>query len=280
MKKIVKFSFCIGLGLVMLSCSKDADTQPAALPTEGHSLLTVDKSEDTQLELYHKGNQVMIGYNEFMVRIKELNGDYREVDSLWWRPIMHMVGMQHSCPNEQPVPLANETYLGSMLFQMASNATEYWIVSIGYSLDEKTYEHSFEIVVHQTPNQRKNTSVFTGIDGIKYVLGIMPFEPEIKTQDVSAKLYKMVNMMEFIPVEDYSIDIDPRMPSMGNHSSPNNQSFTYNDAALKYEGKLSLTMSGYWRINLVLRDNEMNIVKGENIDDQTTESTLFWEIEF
>lgn len=66
--------------------------------------------------------------------------------------------------------------------------------------------------------------------------------------DFTAALYKMENMMTFTPVADYMISVDPRMPGMGNHSSPNNEDLTYNSATQMYDGKLSLTMTGYWRV--------------------------------
>ena len=43
-------------------------------------------------------------------------------------------------------------------------------------------------------------------------------------------------------VENYSIALDPRMPGMANHSSPNNEDLTYDGNAHMYTGKLSLTV--------------------------------------
>jgi VCBS repeat-containing protein len=67
---------------------------------------------------------------------------------------------------------------------------------------------------------------------------------------------------------------------MGNHSSPNNVNAQQTAVDNFYIGKLSLTMTGYWKINLQLQNDLGTIVKGEEITDSVTESSLFFEIEF
>src|SRR5690625_7098417 len=68
-----------------------------------------------------------------------------------------------------------------------------------------------------------------------------------------AAIYTMENMHQYSLINDYVLKIDPRMPGMGNHGSPNNQDLTQG-ADLFYHGKLSLTMTGYWKINLILEN--------------------------
>ena len=47
-----------------------------------------------------------------------------------------------------------------------------------------------------------------------------------------------------------------------------------------YDGKLSLTMTGYWKINLQLANTEGTILKGEEITETVTASSIFFEINF
>ena len=93
-------------------------------------------------------------------------------------------------------------------------------------------------------------------------------------------VWKMENMMSFPMVNDYTVKIDPRMPSMGNHSSPNNENATQSNPGDFYEGKLSLTMTGYWKINLQLAKADGTILKGEEITSTVESSSIFFEIEF
>jgi hypothetical protein len=85
--------------------------------------------------------------------------------------------------------------------------------------------------------------------------------------------------MSFPVVDDYTIKIDPRMPSMGNHTSPNNVDLTQGSDDL-YHGKLSLTMTGYWKINLQLMNSQDEVLKGETITEETPASSIYLEIEF
>ncbi|MCB4234160.1 hypothetical protein LDL59_00990 [Kaistella anthropi] len=93
-------------------------------------------------------------------------------------------------------------------------------------------------------------------------------------------VWKMQDMMTFPVVNGYTVKIDPRMPGMGNHGSPNNVNATQTSAGKLYNGKLSLTMTGYWKINLQLANAAGTVLKGEEVTEQNPESSLFFEIEF
>jgi hypothetical protein len=67
---------------------------------------------------------------------------------------------------------------------------------------------------------------------------------------------------------------------MGNHSSPNNQNLVFNITENVYDGKLSLTMTGYWKLNLILRNESNTILKGEPVTEANESSSLFLELEF
>jgi hypothetical protein len=66
-------------------------------------------------------------------------------------------------------------------------------------------------------------------------------------------------MMSFPAIENYSIEFEPEMPTMG-HGSPNNVNPTYTANGL-YDGTVNFTMTGYWRINVTVKNAEGVIVK-------------------
>ena len=120
-----------------------------------------------------------------------------------------------------------------------------------------------------------------GTDNVKYVVAMIdPKSPKVAVNDMTVGVWKMQDMMTFPVVDGYTVKIDPRMPSMGNHSSPNNIHATQMLAGGLYNGKLSLTMTGYWKINLQLANAEGTILKGEEITETVTASSIFFEIEF
>ena len=86
--------------------------------------------------------------------------------------------------------------------------------------------------------------------------------------------------MSFPEVADYTITLDPRMPGMGNHSSPNNTDLIYNTADKMYHGNLSLTMTGYWVLNLKLLNAMDEVLKGEDVTTENAQSSLYLELEF
>jgi len=75
--------------------------------------------------------------------------------------------------------------------------------------------------------------------------------------------------------EKFTIEIDPRMPDMGNHTSPDNVSLT-KQADGSYQGTVNLTMTGRWRIHLAVKDAQGNVVAGGD-DLADGYSSLFWE---
>ena len=64
-------------------------------------------------------------------------------------------------------------------------------------------------------------------------------------------------------VAGYTLKLDPRMPepSMGNHSSPNNQDLTQQNDGL-YHGVVNYTMTGNWTLNLIMMNQNGLILKG------------------
>jgi hypothetical protein len=85
--------------------------------------------------------------------------------------------------------------------------------------------------------------------------------------------------LPYLPEADaWRIEIDPRMPDMGNHTSENNRALKWNAAADCYEGTLNLSMTGLWRINLKVYDKSGVLAGGEDVSAGGS-STLYWDIE-
>ena len=147
-------------------------------------------------------------------------------------------------------------------------------------MDGVAHSASDQITVMTEALNHRSCNVFLGSDSIKYILALKPFDPEVSINDISAVLYTMESMMDFKPVENFEISIDPRMPGMGNHSSPNNEDLSYNSNSEQYEGKLSLTMTGYWKISLKLLNDSGMLIKGEDIAGNVTSSSIYFELEF
>jgi len=270
--------------LTFLSCTNETD-EPIQIeenPLGEFNMLTSLKANGHNIEVYSAQTQFTIGYNELFFRIKEEATDsYISDASIMMMPVMHMTEMMHSCPKSKISKTDNASvYTGFAIFQMPGNAYEYWDLSLEYGISGKNYEVTQRIDVKQPLDAKKRVNTVMGSDGSRYVVAMMPLVPEVKVNDFNAMVFKMESMMSFSAVEDYTITIDPRMPSMGNHNSPNNEDLTFDAASGMYKGKLSLTMSGYWKINLKLMNASDEILKGEDITEENEASSLFFELEF
>lgn len=284
MKNIFYKTSLILFAILLFSCSSDDDNNDfdENLVDHMHKFYTVSEN-NYLIDFYSEKPQLTVGYNKLAITIKDEETDeFIDDAELSWKPVMHMEGMSHAGPHGHVTnPIINEVYEGFLVFQMAGNETEYWELTLNYEVKGETFEKTIPLDVRPTSDGRVNLQSFEGTDEVHYVLAYKePQIPKVATNDMEAMLFKMEDMMNFSIVEDYTIALDPRMPSMGNHSSPNNQDLEYNPTTQIYRGKLSLTMSGYWMLNLKLLNADGDVLKGEDITEDHPESSLYFEIEF
>lgn len=281
--KILKYTTLFLLAITLFSCSSDDDSTSEIPVDETIGLQKIQEisNDNHAIELYSATGFLVQGYNHISLRVKDKKtGTYNTDAKLEWTPLMHMAMMQHSCPKTAITKADGKKtlYEGDIIFQMAQNETEYWDLSITYSINNVSYTVADKIAV---PAAAKRTvSSFKGTDGSNYVIAyIAPSSPKVAINDIKVGIYKMQDMMNFPVVNNYKVKIDPRMPSMGNHGSPNNTDLLQSANGF-YDGKLSLTMTGYWKINLQVLNTANEVLKGDAITAENTASSLYFEIEF
>jgi hypothetical protein len=282
--KILKYMTILAIAIIFFSCSSD-DNSSAEIPideTTGLQKIQEITNENHTIELYSQSGALLQGYNHITLRIKDKKTDaYIKDAKISWLPLMHMTMMEHSCPKSAVTKTSDKQtlYEGDIIFQMAQNDTEYWNLTLTYIVNAIPYTATDNIKVQASA--KRTVSTFNGTDGDRYVVAyIAPQNPKIATNDISVAVYKMQDMMTFPVVNNFKIKIDPRMPSMGNHGSPNNTDLIQSTADGFYKGKLSLTMTGYWKINLQLLNASDDVLKGEPVTTENPASSLFFEIEF
>lgn len=280
--KIVAFA---AFALLAVSCKKDKKIDPVVpAPTETDGLIKViDLANQTHnLELFTKTGDFKIGHNSLFIRIKNTaTNAYESNVAMAVKPMMNMTSMSHSSPVSAFAKTANKTnlYDGFVVFQMASNATEYWELTINYSINGVVYTATGQVTVNNTDKRRLVT--FTGTDNKKYIVAMVnPASPKVGINDMQAMIFKMESMTSYPAVNGFQINIDPRMPSMGNHGSPNNVHLVQTNNTGIYNGKLSLTMTGYWKINLQVLNENQEVLKGEEVTTAVEASSIFFEVEF
>lgn len=266
---------------IFASCTSNTD-EPVLDEINGLTKIKEISNTTHTIELYKHMGGLEQGFNEIALKIKDKStNQYINNASVSWMPIMHMMMMNHSCPKSAVTKVSTDglVYEGYIVFQMPQNATEYWDLKIDYTIGGTAYTMSSVIDVPASAKQ--SVATFTGSDSVRYIVAYAdPHHPKVGINDIVAGVWKMQDMMTFPVVDNFKLKIDPRMPSMGNHSSPSNVDLTQAVTGDLYNGKLSLTMTGYWKLNLQLLNASGTVLKGETITDAVPASSIYFEIEF
>ena len=278
------FAF-LALAFLVLSCrTSDSDEIIPTTNTELNGFLKIKEitNETHIIELYSKTGTTQLGYNDLKLRFKnKATNQYETPANVKWTPLMNMMNMTHSCPkSELQKTLKDATiYGGYVVFQMPENNMEFWTLKLDYTIGSSDFTATGNLSV--PASTKKTVNAIVGSDNVKYIVAyVEPTSPKVATNDVTIGVWKMQDMMSYPVAEGLSVKLDPRMPGMGNHSSPNNVAATQSATGGLYKGKISLTMTGYWKINLQLLNQSGVVLKGEDVTDANPASSLFFELDF
>jgi hypothetical protein len=272
----------LSAALLLFSCNKD-DSGPDSID-ELAGLLKVTELDATSyaVEVYTPNGKFLLGHNHVFLRIREkASGNFLTDAEPTWLPMMRMTMHSHSAPYSSLEKIEGKASLfgGEIVFQMPGNETEPWDLKVTFKIGDTEYEAQSDILVENSPNRRLIT--FTGADSTRYIMALIePASPKVAINDLVIGVYKRESMMSFPKVEGFRVAFDPRMPDMGNHSSPNNEQPVYASNTGYYQGKISLTMTGYWRINLMLYNAADEWLGGQVISEETEGSSLYFDLDF
>lgn len=287
MKNLKYLLTSLTLVCLFIACSSD-DSSPEQDPDKNpvEHLNKVVESQSTNgyhLALFSAKKIIQTGSNALVARISK-NEQNTTASDLQLSITMHMNSnghaMSHGAPVVQLKPTADKGYYEGYIFPtMASNGdADYWMLKITATIDNQTV--TFEERIEVNTSKDKTLVSFKDQDTKYTVALIEPSNPKIGLNESSALLFTTTDNTVFEIVDAHTIHIDPRMPSMGNHGSPNNIDFTQAKSQELYKGQLSLTMSGYWKINLMVRDAKGNLIKGNPVTEEQESSDIFFELEF
>ena len=276
----------IVFGLFTACSSDDSNPKPDLdkNPVEHlNKVLEMQALEGYNMALYSEGKTIQTGSNTVTAKLSKNNKEVTATD-LKLSITMHMNSMGHSMSHGAPVVQFKATeykgyYEGLLFPTMASNGeNDYWVLQLTTTIDNQTVVFESKMEVKQSKD--KTITSFKQED-IKYTIALInPKNPKIGLNESSALVFTTTDQETYSIANGYTIHIDPRMPSMKNHGSPNNIDFTQATPGAFYTGQLSLTMSGYWKINLMLKNAEGTIIKGNPVTEEQEASDIFFDLEF
>ncbi|MCR5361561.1 MAG: FixH family protein [Bacteroidales bacterium] len=228
------------------------------------------------------------GYNDiYFVATKKSSGNYiKYFDITGVTPLMYMVkmNMSHSTPVGSSYEVFDETRpavkRGWVSFLMNTSDAGSWTISYTADvLDTKAGVENAEIEVDALPDGQDWLKNFKLGDDTYFLSLVNPLDWATGTNTITAYVSKKsspITTPYAVADETFTIEIDPRMPDMGNHTSPNNVALT-KQADGSYQGSINLTMTGLWRIHLTVRDADGNVVAGGD-DLSDGYSSLYWDV--
>ena len=234
--------------------------------------------------VYTKTGSFHTGYNEiYFVSTKKETGNYiKELTVTGHTPLMFMskMNMYHSTPVSEKSRIVNYDYLAVkrvwVSFLMETSDAGSWTYSYEVDVLGKTGGvEKKDIVVNALPDGQVWLKSFKVGDDTFFLSLVNPTDWKTGTNTIKAYVSEKSNPITTpyaLAAETFTVDIDPRMPDMGNHTSPNNTPLVKQEDG-SYQGTINLTMTGLWRIHLKVKDYEGNVVAG---GDES--STLFWDV--
>ncbi len=265
----------ITAALTFSSCKKDDITTPISTPTTADSIIPSNyiKVGETYIigaaakaVIYAEAN-LSVGYQKLYTAMYDSATNKRITHGHFdLTPVMDMGSMVHSAPVEN---IEGDTMPSKQLWQAAAVFTMggTWKLQINFHNHTNNLEGEGETQVSvATPTTSVMKSfIITADDSAKvFVSLIKPNAPKIGLNDFEIAIHKKADMMNFPAVENYTVEINPIMPSMG-HGSPNNVNPVHT-ANGHYLGKVNFTMTGLWRVNLIIKKNGVMIDDTQSFD--------------
>lgn len=236
------------------------------------------------LKAYARNGKLHVGYNDvFFALTKISTGGYvRDFSVTEVTPLMTMVkmGMQHSTPaaTEADVYDANFPAVRRawISFLMSSGESGYWDLTYKFGKQQSSKVHgATRITVDALADGKAWLKSFKVGNDTYFLSLVNPNEYQVGVNTIKAYISKKssdIKQPYALSTEQFTVEIYPTMPDMGNHTSHNNEPLTL-QADGSYEGKLNLSMTGVWDIHLNVKDAEGNTVAGgEGL------SELYWTI--
>lgn len=228
------------------------------------------------------------GYNDIRLNITNTQtSETLNSSEITFLPLVsNYTGNNTSCPHQYNLEYnaTDDYYAGYTVFTTESNDSENWELYISFSDAGQTHTVIQDIIVEEQTNMNLNMTAFTGNDGEQYFIALVaPQKPKIAENELVAGIYKYnqptndagtfpdPSQFSYSEVSDHTLLLDPRMPepSMGNHSSPNNEDLTQQDDGLYY-GVVNYTMTGNWTLNFRMQNQNGDIIKGTEVSTEFT----------
>jgi len=277
--------FVIAIFFVITSCTIDKTDYEAEIDSEVPEYYEFKEAVSLTSGIYKISIEALNGtfykgYNELHLKVTNTQTNQNvSASEVTFLPVMtNTDGNTNSCPHQYNLEYnaSNGYYNGYSVFTSESVTTASWKLYVSFTVENQKYEINKDVSVEKQSNKNLNMTAFTGKDNEQYFIALVsPQKPTVAENKLVAGIYKYnkpttpagtfpdPSQFSYSKVTGYTLKLDPRMPepSMGNHSSPNNQDLTEQNDGL-YHGVVNYTMTGNWTLNLIMMNQNGLILKG------------------
>jgi hypothetical protein len=279
---------------VAVSCDSDDDgPAPVENPVEGLVKIREFSAAGSPytVTLYNESGYLQLGYTRVYFAVTDRDGRFIDNAVLSAFPEMDMGMHKHSTPRAEITKVAGkalyETYYSFLMYSGQGNGK--WYYDLKYTVGnvvDSVLDAEIEVRNVFRPDGTTERRVIQPLvandeSGQTYIVTLVePLKPKIGVNDITAYIHVREDANTFPAVANFRLKLDPRMPSMENHSSPNNVDLTWDATDKIYRGKVNFTMTGYWKLNLILQNQQGETLYGNAVTDEVEASSLFFEVEF
>ena len=271
-------------------CSAEEALQVYKFLQTVHNIPELSTSVDGlyDVKVFSKTGTLHIGYNDlYFVVTKKKTGNYvKFFDIKNITPLMNMVKMNmwHSTPVGGALEVLDTkrpaVKRGWVTLLMSTSEAGYWEFSYDIEvLGSKGRLEEKEVNVKGLSEGQDWLKSFKVGNDTYYLSLVNPNDWATGQNAIQAYISKKSSPATTpyaVASETFTVEIDPRMPDMGNHTSPDNVALTKQPNG-SYKGSINLTMTGLWRIHLTVKDAQGNVVAGGD-DQKSGFSSLYWDV--
>ena len=245
--------------LLSISCNDD---EVQINPTDGLTKIAEGRTThtNTKVEIWAEEG-LFVGYNVLYAKLyNPTTGESINESMVQFTPLMKMVsGMGHRAPVDNPLTelAINTLFQGGVNFIMPSGPDiGSWTLKVTVRNKGTDDDDFVDLDVNVSTPEKTRMQSFTTDDNMKYFVSYhFAKKPKVGINDFEVMVHTKQSMESFPGATDFSIAMEPEMPSMG-HGSPNNVPPSHVGNG-HYAGKVNFTMTGDWRIHLTLSKGEM-----------------------
>lgn len=243
-------------------------------PLKNRNLLYFFTNDVHQIELYSRDSALYEGYNDIIIRIKDKNEKYISYADISWEAITNDSSIAPITDVVQSVDNP-DVYNSFLIFPKATH-TKDWFLTITYQIQSTTYSVSSEINVFKPNDNRITIEEQVGADNKPYLIVLTaPYKPINGFNNCSLMIYedqassnykirKDLTAQVWISKDGYVHDLVVDLPFQPYSNS--------------YQNKLEIIDLGIWQLNVVVKNENNNIILGEEKSANQLTSSLHFPL--